>query len=42
MNYYTLPNTPYAANDTDGVELITMTDAEIADLFKSLRLEVAQ
>lgn len=42
MEYYTLPNTPYAANDTDGVEVLYMTDAEIADLFLSLRLECPQ
>ena len=42
MEYYTIPNTPYAANDTDGAEFLYMTDAEIADLFLSLNLEVAQ
>lgn len=41
MEHYNEPNTPYAANDTDGVEFIAMTDAEIADLFLSLRLEIA-
>lgn len=28
----------YYSNDTDGVETLYMTDAEIADLFLSLRL----
>lgn len=37
MTYYNEPNTPYVSNDTDGVEFIPMTDAEVAELFATLR-----
>lgn len=39
MNYYTLPNTVYQANDTDGVVEIEMTEAEWLDVLISLNVE---
>ena len=39
MHYYTLPNTPYAANATDGVEEIEMTLEQIEQICQDWELK---
>ena len=39
MHYYTLPNTPYVANATDGVEEIEMTLEQIEQICQDWELK---